>query len=166
MLALLAFGVAMLLLLGAETKPAPPRNGWWTEPVLAPAFSLLVMTAGAAIVLGQMLFAFMRHGRHGGPILFSLPLLDELRIVAEYSVYFVLYVWAVDKLGYALSTFCFAQIACWRAGLRGWRTLLNVILLTAVLVVFFRVVLTVWFPPAQIYEILPDRIRNFALLHL
>jgi len=162
----LAFALVMLALLTAETKPAPSSKGWWTEPALVPGYALAVMALGAVGVLGQRLLRRRRRAAPREVPAISFPQLREALTLIEYTVYFAGYVWAVDKIGYALSTLLFAQIACWRSGLRGWRTTVFVLALSVVLVVLFRVILGVWFPTADLYELLPAALRNFAIQRL
>ena len=160
------FGVVLLALTTWQTKPAPPGKLWSTEPALAPVVSLVILAIPAGLLLAAGLRALL-HGRHPGLQLVPTP--DQLRetaVLLEFAIYFVLYVWLVDKLGYLLSSFLFAQVGCWRLGLRGWRTVGFCLLLTLALVGAFRFGLRIWFPGAAIYEYLPAGLRNFALQYL
>ena len=160
------FGVVLLALTPWQTKPAPPGKLWSTEPALAPAVSLVILAIPAGLLLAVGLRALFS-GRHGGLQLAPTPpQLRESAFLLEFAVYFVLYVWLIDKLGYLLSSFLFAQVGCWRLGLRGWRTVAFCLLLTFVLIGAFRFGLGIWFPGAAIYEYLPAGLRNFALQYL
>jgi hypothetical protein len=163
---LFVFGVVMLAMIGTETSPPPSSKGWWTAPSLAPASALvfLVLMSGAALITQlrrTWIHPLSKPGRD-----WLLAVLREGPTLVEFGLYFILYVWLIDKIGYALSTLCFVQISCWRAGRRGWRSLLFTIVFTGVLVILFRVILKVWIPAAPIYEWLPDNLRNLAIVYL
>ena len=162
----LIFGAVLLALTPWQTTPAPPGKEWSTEPALAPAVFLVVLVVPAGFLLAAGLRARLGPG---GPGLRLRPLPHELRaagMVLEFAVYFVLYVWLVDKLGYLLSSFLFAFVGCRRLGLRGWRTVAFSVVLAVALAGVFRAGLGIWMPGAAIYEYLPGELRNFALLRL
>jgi len=162
----LVFGAVLLALTPWQTSPAPPGKEWSTEPALAPAAFLVILVVPAGFLLAAGLRT--RLGA-GGPGLRLRPAPHELhaaRMVLEFALYLVLYVWLIDKLGYLLSSFLFAFVGCGRLGLRGWRTVAFAVLLAVALAGVFRAGLGIWMPGAAIYEYLPAELRNFALLRL
>ena len=84
----------------------------------------------------------------------------------EYSAWFLLYVWIVPRLGYLGSTLLFTVILTYRTGYRARNMFFGAAAIGLGIVVIFKSLLQVKIPAGQVYEYLPDGIRNFMLLYL
>lgn len=83
----------------------------------------------------------------------------------EYAVWFMAYVWSVPIIGYLLATVVFTVSLAFRQGYRGHRMLLLACLLGFVIVLVFKTGLAVKIPGGELYEYLPDGLRNFMIVN-
>ena len=84
----------------------------------------------------------------------------------EYVIWFMIYVFAVPRLGYLPTTIAFAALLGLRTGYRSFRAIGSLVLLAAVIVVVFKAFLQVKIPGGAIYHHLPNGIRSFMLSYL
>lgn len=158
----LSLAIITFILLPWATQNAPAGKGWWTQPWLAPLYALTItVIAGSLYARHLWLLGAFKKGFHA-----LWTELKQLGQPLEISIYFSLYVYGTNYLGYVLSTFLFAIICLWRSQLLTWRSFGFAVLLTVLLVLIFRVFLGIWFPPAEAYQFLPDALRSFALRYL
>jgi hypothetical protein len=59
----------------------------------------------------------------------------------------------------------FSTLGLWRSGFTFGRSALFGVILTAILVVLFRLVLTIWFPPSVLSSLMPAVIGNFLEIY-
>ena len=85
---------------------------------------------------------------------------------AEYALYFLLYVYAVPRLGYLPSTLIAMCLLMYRLGYRSARMQLTACLVGASIVVLFKSLLQVKIPGGALYEMFPSALRNFLTLYL
>ncbi len=85
---------------------------------------------------------------------------------AEYALYFLLYVYAVPRLGYLPSTLIALCLLMYRLGYRSARMQLTACLVGASIVVLFKSLLQVKIPGGALYEMFPSALRNFLTLYL
>ena len=83
----------------------------------------------------------------------------------EYIVYFMIYVFAVGKLGYLLSTLIFCPAIAWRSGYRSRKNLITAAAFGFVVVLFFKTFLQIKIPGGEIYNWLPAAMRNFMIIN-
>lgn len=86
--------------------------------------------------------------------------------VLEFPLWFLVYVWLVPMLGYLPSTLLFSMLMTWRLGYTQKSIYTAAILLSITIVVVFKSLLEVKIPGGEIYNYLPDNIRNFMMLRL
>ena len=153
-------GMVILALLPFATHGQPVGKPWFLSPRILPA------TAALAIVVGGIAIAlrfhwlwstarrkdlFWRKARSG---------FDGMRSALIYSAAFLVYVFALSYVGFALSSLAFGQFCLWRAGLRSKRWALNNLVFCVVVVVVLRVMMGLWFPQAPVMQFLPDWFAN------
>ena len=85
---------------------------------------------------------------------------------AEYALYFLLYVYAVPRLGYLPSTLIALCLLMYRLGYRSARMQITACLVGASIVVLFKSLLQVKIPGGALYEMFPPALRNFLTLYL
>ena len=84
----------------------------------------------------------------------------------EYAVWFMAYVWLVPIIGYLFSTVIFAALLVLRAGYRDARMVGAAVAIGIAITVIFKSFLAVKIPGGQLYQHLPDALRNFMTLYL
>ena len=160
----LAFAVAFLVItillvsqLG-DQAPWVKRTKFFAQPAFWPTVSLIGMLFFAVLnCLGSWLSP-KSPGR-------GIEVLMWLRSV-EYAAWFLVYVWVVPKIGYLGATILFTLILTYRVGYRSKGMFVGAVAMAVGIVVIFKAFLQVKVPSGQIYEYLPDGIRNFMLLYL
>ena len=157
--ALLFLLLALFLLtqLGEETKWVK-RTRFFAQPAFWPSVSLV----------GMAFFAFLHY--LGAVVSPKRPgRMEEVKLwlrAFEYIVWFLAYVWIVPKIGYLGATLLFTLLLTWRVGYREKQMFVAAALVAVAIVVIFKSFLKVKIPAGQIYEYLPDGIRNFMLIYL
>ena len=160
----LVFAVAFLLIsiflvsqLGEQASWVK-RTKFFAQPAFWPTISLTGMLLFAVLHCLGSLVSPRTPGR-GPEVIFWLRSI-------EYSGWFLLYVWIVPRLGYLGSTLLFTLILTWRVGYRTKIMFVSAAAMGVGIVVIFKAFLQVKVPAGQVYEYLPDEIRNFMLLYL
>ncbi len=160
----LAFAVAFLLLsvflvsqLGEQAIWAK-RTKFFAQPAFWPTISLSGMLLFAVLHCIGSLVSPRTPGR-GPEVIFWIRSL-------EYSIWFLIYVWIVPRIGYLGATLLFTLALTYRVGYRTKDMYLGAAAMGVGIVVIFKAFLQVKIPAGQVYEYLPDGIRNFMLLYL
>ncbi|MEM7208097.1 MAG: tripartite tricarboxylate transporter TctB family protein [Pseudomonadota bacterium] len=156
-IAFLVVSLILLSQLGEEAKWVK-RTKFFAQPAFWPTVSLIGMTLFALLHLVGSAVSQKPGGRKPELLLWIRSL--------EYALWFLAYVWIVPRLGYLPSTLIFALCLTWRVGYRDKRMFLAAALVAIAIVVVFKAFLQVKIPAGQIYEYLPDGIRNFMLIYL
>lgn len=150
----LVFAVFLLSQIGSQTK-IDATGKIFARPWFWPAVSLTGMSVFAAFhLLGSALSERIR-GRRAEIWFWAKSL--------EYAVWFVAYAIVVPRLGYLPSTMVFAIALTLRAGYRKPQILMAALGSAAVIVLLFKTFLQVRMPSGQIYEFLPDGLRQIML---
>ena len=156
-LAFLLISIFLLSQIGSETKWVKGTK-LFAQPAFWPAVSLVLMTLFAFFHVAGSFLSRKKQGR-------GEELWLWLRSI-EYAIWFMLYVWIVPIIGYLPGTLIFVICLVVRAGYRNTKTLIYAALAACVIVIVFKGFLSVKIPGGQVYEMLPDGIRNFMLLYL
>ncbi|MEM7031435.1 MAG: tripartite tricarboxylate transporter TctB family protein [Chloroflexota bacterium] len=159
--AMTAIGVGLLLAIPIATQPAPPNQGWWTEPALMPTITLSIFALAAVYLLANHLWSARKNKAnfHGGDVLRAE--LFQWLLPLEYFIYYFIYIYLLGLIGYFLSSFIFAAILCIRVGLRSRRWIITALFFALALTALFRWGLKIWFPSAELFEYLPRDLRIF-----
>ena len=153
----LALSIFLLSQIGGETKWVKGTK-LFAQPAFWPGVGLIGMCVFAAGHCIGSLRSVKTAGR-------NQELLLWLKSV-EYALWFMAYVWIVPVIGYLPATLLFVLTLTIRIGYRGRRTLFSGLLMGAAIVLIFKGLLSVKIPGGQLYEYLPDGLRNFMLLYL
>jgi hypothetical protein len=90
---------------------------------------------------------------------------QSLAVQFEFGAYFICFIFLMGLVGFGLSMLIFSTLGLWRSGFALWRSALYAAILTAILVVLFRLVLTIWFPPSLLSSLMPATIGNFLEIY-
>lgn len=129
----------------------------FAQPRFWPAVSLIGMTGFAALhLLGSALSERLEgRWREVGLWLASL----------EYALWFVIYAMVVPYAGYLPTTVLFALMLAVRAGYRSVSALGSATIAAIFIVLLFKTFLQVKLPAGQIYDSLPDGLRQIMLTY-
>jgi len=140
-----------------EQTSYKPGAKLFSQPRFWPAVSLLCMTGFAAFhLLGSMLSERI-HGRWKEVLLWLSSL--------EYAAWFIAYAALVPWAGYLPSTVIFTLVLTLRAGYITSGMLKAALLCSVLIVLLFKTLLQVKLPSGQIYELLPDGLRQIMLTY-
>lgn len=153
------FLIVSVLLLSqlAEQTLFKPGGKLFTQPRFWPAVSLVGMTVFAALHLVGSMLSERILGRWKEVGLWVASL--------EYVAWFILYALVVPYAGYLPSTAFFAVLLVLRAGYRGRGMILGALAAAIVIVLLFKSFLQVKIPSGQIYNVLPDGLRQIMLTY-
>lgn len=128
-----------------------------TQPRFWPAVSLTGMSVFAALhLLGSVLSDRIEgRWREVGLWLASF----------EYAAWFILYAFTVPYAGYLTTTILFAVLLVLRVGYRSRQMLFWTVLSAVFIVLLFKTFLQVKLPSGQLYEVLPDGLRQIMLTY-
>lgn len=135
------------------------RNGGklFAQPRFWPAASLIGMVGFAALHLLGSALSERIYGRWQEVGLWLAAL--------EFAGWFIAYAVVVPYAGYLPSTVICAVLLCWRMGYRSRGMLGAAAFGALIIVVLFKSFLQVKLPAGQIYEVLPDGLRQFMLTY-
>jgi hypothetical protein len=154
-----AFLALSLILLSQIANQTDYRAGGklFTQPRFWPAVSLTGMALFSALhLLGSLLSERIEgRWREVGTWVASV----------EFALWFVLYAAIVPYAGYLPATLVFAVLLVLRMGYRSRKALLWAGISALVIVLLFKTFLKVKLPGGQIYEALPDGVRQFMLTY-
>lgn len=153
-------GLAILILLPFATHGQPVGKPWFLSPRILPATAALaIMAGGIAIALRfHELWSTARRKDMFWQKAWSG--FEGMRSALIYSAAFLVYVFALGYVGFAVSSLAFGQFCLWRAGLRTKRWALINLAFCVVVVLVLRVLMGLWFPQAPVMQFLPDWFAN------
>lgn len=152
----LGLALILLALIGSQTAWLPGK-GLAAQPRTWPAIGL-----GGMALFGLLhLMGKFRVTRTPGRWREAWLWLRSL----EYVFWYLLYVFAVPRLGYLPSTVLFCLFLTWRAGYRKKIAYLSAVLFSTSVVLLFKTLLHVRIPGGAVYEYLPSALRNFMILN-
>lgn len=134
-----------------------PGGKLFSQPRFWPAVSLIGMAGFAAFHLVGSALSERIDGRWKEVLLWFSAL--------EYAAWFVAYAALVPIAGYLPSTIIAAVLLTLRVGYRSKLALISAIGGAVVIVVLFKSFLQVKLPAGQIYEALPDGLRQFMIIN-
>ena len=147
--------VMLLGLIGSETRYVP-NAGFAVQPRFWPAVGL-VMMVGCGV--GHLVLTWKR--ANGWAV---SEIMNWIRAL-EYLAWFMVYVTAVPILGYLASTVLFTLGLALRQGYRSAKELTAALILGVVIVLVFKTGLSVKIPGGMVYDLLPEKPRNFMMLN-
>jgi putative tricarboxylic transport membrane protein len=152
----LAVSVVLLSQLASQTAYRPGAK-LFAQPRFWPAVSLIGMTGFAALHLLGSFLSEKLDGRWREVGLWLATL--------EYAAWFVVYAAVVPFAGYLPATVTFTVLLALRAGYRSRLLLVSAVICAVAIVLLFKTFLQVKLPAGQIYEALPDGVRQIMLTY-
>lgn len=134
-----------------------PGGKLFAQPRFWPAVSLICMTGFAAFHLLGSALSERIEGRWAEVLLWVSAL--------EYAGWFIAYAAIVPYAGYLPATVVFAVLLVLRVGYRNRLALISAVLSAVGIVLLFKTFLQVKLPSGQVYELLPDGIRQIMLTY-
>lgn len=153
-------GVAILILLPFATHAQPEGKPWFLSPRILPATSALAIVAGGLAIAMRFHSLWSQALRKDLFWRKALSGFEGMRSALIYSAAFLVYVFALNYVGFALSSLAFGQFCLWRAGLRSRSWAIWNVIFCVVLVVVLRVMMGLWFPQAPVMQYFPDWFAN------
>ena len=154
------FAVSLFLLsqIGNQTEWNANARNIAAQPRLWPAVALILMVA--CFGLQWRLLKRRKPNR--------LDWIEVRRWVEplEYLAWFILYVFAVPRLGFLPMSLLFACALTWRLGYRNKGAMWCAVGFAVAVTALFKGFLGVNIPGGQIYEFLPSSVRTFFLVYL
>lgn len=154
------FLLSLLLLsqIGAQTEWNDKARHIGAQPRLWPAIALGVMVLGFGLH-----WRLMRRRRPNAPDWGEARRWIE---PLEYLGWFVLFVFAVPRLGFLPMSLLFACALTWRLGYRTRGALVLAAGFAVAVTILFKGLLGVNIPGGEIYNLLPAPLRTFFLVYL
>ena len=154
------FLIAVFLLsqIGSQTEWNANARNIAAQPRLWPAIALVVMVVSFALH-----WRLMRRRRPD-----ALDWIEVRRWIEplEFLGWFLLYVFAVPRLGFLPMSLVFACALTWRLGYQSRVALICAAGFAVAITILFKGLLGVNIPGGQIYELLPGSVRTFFLVYL
>jgi hypothetical protein len=152
---------ALMIILGGLLLAALPWQTSWidgrgfaAQPRFWPALSLAGLILFGACHFGVRQNVTRTPGRWKEGLNWILSL--------EYVAYYMVYVWAIPKIGYLLATLLFCVLLTYRVGYRG-RALWIAGVFALFVVLTFKTGFNVKIPAGAIYDFAPEGLRYFLI---
>nr|WP_246624623.1 hypothetical protein [Oceanobacter mangrovi] len=170
-------GTVLLALLPWQASWIDTSKGWYIQPMIGSSLGLVIMTLFAALRVGQaarrVLADRAQSDRAGQTSMRPDNLINQLAcVVLGYrtaiicGLLFLLYIESLSVVGFTLSTLLFITTLLLLSRLLNRFWLLMAVLATAMMVLVFRVGVSVWMPDVWLYGLLPDQLADFANMYL
>ena len=153
-------GLVILVLLPFATHGQPVGKPWFLSPRILPATSALAITAGGVAIALRFHWLWSTARRKDLFWRKAWSGFEGMRSALIYSAAFMVYVFSLSYVGFALSSLAFGQFCLWRAGLRSRQWAIKNLVFCIVVVVVLRVLMGLWFPQAPVMQYLPDWFAN------
>lgn len=153
-------GVVILVLLPVATHGQPEGKPWFLSPRILPATSALAILAGGLAIALRFRALWSAAPDKASFWRKAVSGFDGMGSALIYSAAFLGYVFALNYVGFAVSSLAFGQLCLWLAGLRSRKWVIWNLVFCAALVVVLRVAMGLWFPQAPVMQYLPDWFAN------
>lgn len=167
---LLIVSVVLLILIPDQAAWVETKRGWYTQPMMGALLGLGIMAIFSAYRVLQMT---RDHGNRWrsrvfqqNPLETLVELLGSYRTALISSVLFYIYIHSLSLIGFVPATFIFVTVLLWLSRLMNRTWLFATIGTLIVLVLIFRVAVSVWLPDVWLYSLLPDAMADFANSYL
>lgn len=124
-------------------------HGWFTQPYVAPLFSLGILAFFSFV---KLLLVIRPIAGEKSLIDSLVDSLSEYRVVLITAVLFFFYVNIITIIGFAISTILFVLSIVWLSRLLSPLWALNTFVAVALIILIFRVGVNIWIPDVLLYE--------------
>ena len=161
---ILLAGLVLMASLPEQARWIDTKRGWFTQPMVGSALGLGTMVLFAA---WKVLFSCRIRSLNPGYLLEAAFIsMGRYRVAIITSGLFFLYINTLSVIGFVPATLAFVTLLLWLARLldRFWFSVSVFTLFVIVLI--FRVGLSLWLPDVWLYEFLPEHWAVFANQYL
>ncbi|WP_290700008.1 hypothetical protein [Amphritea sp.] len=161
---ILAGALLLLFLLPIETPWVNTKRGWFIQPMFGSSLGILLVAIFSAVrVMESVKSGYLRDLK---PLDRLIDTLSSYRTALFSALLFFLYINTLSVLGFVLSTLIFILTLLWLSRLFERTWVLASLFTITVMVLIFRVGLSVWLPDVWLYSLLPDTWTDFANQYL
>lgn len=156
--------IALLAIVPDQAKWVTTSRGWYTQPMLGPILGLSVL---AFFAVARLVLSFKFSDLKNVNLIEAFfESLSEYRVAIFSSVLFVIYINTLSVFGFALATLLFVSTLLWLSRLLnrfwfGWT-----VATLSIMILIFRVVVSVWLPDSWLYNLLPEEWASLANQYL
>ncbi len=156
-----------LILLGFLPFQAPlihTSRGWFLQPMFGSSVGLLLLTIFTSVrVIESLKSGFLKRWNMTESLFDTL---SSYRTALISAALFFLYINTLSVLGFVLSTLLFTTTLLWMCRLLNRTWFLATLGTLTVMVLIFRVGVSLWLPDVWLYSLLPDAWSDFANQYL
>lgn len=161
---ILVGALLFLCLLPLETPWVDTKRGWYIQPMFGSSLGLFLVAVFSAVrVIESVKRGYLINLK---PIDRLIDTLSSYRTALFSALLFFLYINTLSVLGFVLSTLIFILTLLWLSRLFEQTWILASLFTITVMVLIFRVGLSVWLPDVWLYSLLPDTWTDFANQYL
>lgn len=146
---MLILSTYLIISFADHTTTVVRHRGWFTQPYIAPLTGLGIL---AFFSLIKLLTIWRRLPDEPTWAQSLASNLGHYHVVLVTCVLFVIYIYGVGVIGFALATLLFVLALLWLSRLLNWIWTLNAFAAVALIVLIFRVGVNIWFPDPMLYE--------------
>lgn len=156
---ILICSLALICCIPEQAKWVNTNRGWYTQPMVGPLLSLSLLCFFTAT---RLFLAF-----RSGSIVISNPIgllfgaISSYRTALVLGFMFFLYINGIPLLGFFLSTLLFTCTLLWLSRLLDKFWFACSFLTTVMIILIFRVGVSIWLPDVWLYEFLPEAWASF-----
>lgn len=156
--------LVMLCLLPFEAPWIETKRGWFIQPMFGSGLGLGIVFLFALVRVIQSIKAgYLKRVNLADNIIETF---STYRTAIISSGLFFLYINTLSVLGFVLSTLLFVTTLLWLSRLLDRTWFLATLFTLTVMVLIFRVGVSVWLPDVWLYNLLPDQWAVFANQYL
>ncbi|MEJ6080340.1 hypothetical protein MT391_17675 [Vibrio sp. 1-Bac 57] len=158
--------LVLILLQPFEAAAVTTTHGWYSQPFVAPLFGLSIIS----IFSGTYLLVNTKKNFHClknvNPIELSFNAVSKYRTAIIISMFFYLFIASLSVVGFAISSFVLIISMLWISNLFNRFWVVMSLISVSILIVIFRVIVSVWLPDVWLYNLFPDSLSEFANMYL
>lgn len=156
----------LILLQPIEAAEVATTHGWYSQPWVSPLFGLVIISLFSGTYLVINTKKNFHHLKNTNPLELTFSAISKYRTAIIISLFFCLYIFSLQVIGFALSSFIMIISMLWISNLfnRFWAGIAFISVLT--LIVIFRVIVSVWMPDVWLYNFLPESLSELANMYL
>lgn len=136
-----------------HTSEIKRSRGWYTQPFVAPLVGLSILAFFSFLKVLLVIRPKPSENSIFKDLIDSLP---YYQVVIITGTLFIIYIYAIGVIGFAISTFLFVLALLWLSRLLNWFWAFYALIAVSLIILIFRVGVNIWFPDVVLYEALFD----------